>query len=912
MHLNAFTAIILNITGTFFISLCLFFVTRGYLGQIKGIKYWAIGIGLQCVGWAFLPLIKAADLPPFFRCVGASLTLLSLAFYFHALKQFKESNISVKWIYGSVALAFCLQLAGVGIWNSEAYRIAAVSLLASFLSFAISFLLLLKPKSKLTPISHRLTGYIYTLCALVMLFRAYYFFFFNIDPNLLQSNTVQDVSYLTFYVTIVVGSFGFLLMCSDKYFVMQKELQKKLVRNEYLTSSILNSIKSHIAVINATGDIIAVNHAWREFSTENGMPQSYDVIGVNYFNVCQTTDQSVIVDANAAALGIRGVLTGEQTFFEMEYPCHSPTEERWFCMSVSPLVDGQQGAVVKHENITKRKKIELQLNIAAAAFEAQEGIMITDANNRILRVNQSFTNITGYNAEEVIGKTPQILSSGQQDAKFYQDMWASIQAQGQWNGKIWNRRKNGEIFPENLSITVVKDQQGVVTNYVATISDVTMSKTAAEEMKRLAFYDSLTNLPNRRLLADRLNMVLAANEKNHSNGALLFIDVDNFKMLNDSQGHDIGNLLLKKIATRLSSCVSHADTVARLGGDEFVILLEDLSVCVEEAIAQVAQMGEFLLNECAKPFDLEKNQHSITLSIGVTLLSGVGTAREEYYKQADIAMYQAKKAGGDALRFFDPQMQIEINKRVSLENDLRTALVENQFELYYQLQSTSSKSLGAEVLIRWHHPQRGFVSPVDFIPLAEETGLILPIGKWVLETACERIKIWESHAHTKHLTLAVNVSAKQFQQSDFVNQVHDIIMRYDIKPELLKLELTESSLVENIEDIVVKMKALREIGVRFSMDDFGTGYSSLSYLTQLPLDQLKIDQSFVRNIGVTASDAAIVQTIIGMAKNLGIDIIAEGVETEEQRAFLAENNCFIYQGFLFAKPLPFAEFELLI
>ncbi len=908
MHLNIFTATVLNITCTFFISLCLFFVSRTYLGQIKGIKLWTIGTIFQCVGWAFLTLVIAANLQPFFKCVATSFALVSLAFYFHALKQFKEINIPVRWAYLSVVLAFCLQLTSVFIFNSEAYRISVVSIFTSFLTFAISFLLLSKRQSQITPLSHQLTGYVFAVCAAVAFARTYYFFAFNIEPNLLHSNVMQDVSYLAFFETIVIGSFGFLLMCSDKYFLIQKELESQLFQRELFTSSILNSITSHIAVLDARGLILAVNNAWREFSAENSMTQNgYDEIGANYLNVCQT----VIADANAA-IGIKRVLDGESDYFELEYLYHSPNEKRWFCMSVSPLLSKQKGAVVKHKDITQRKKLELQLNIAATAFEAQEGIMITDSNNLILRVNQSFSNITGYSAEEVVGKSPNILSSGQHDAQFYQNMWESIQAQGQWNGRIWNRRKNGEIFPENLAITAVKDYKGDVTNYVATLSDITMSKQAAEAMKRLAFYDSLTDLPNRLLLADRLTLALLANTKSGKNGAILFLDVDNFKMLNDSQGHDIGNLLLKNLATRLTSCVSPTDTVSRLGGDEFVILLEDLSESNDEATNQVARMGEFLLTECAKPFDLEKTQYSVSLSIGVTLLSSAEIAIEEYYKQADIAMYKAKKVGGNAMCFFDKQMQIEINERVNLERDLRIALTEEQFELYYQLQTTSSKNVGAEVLIRWHHPVRGFVSPVDFIPLAEETGLILAIGRWVLETACSRIKEWENQSHTQHLTLAINVSAKQFQQTDFVSQVRKIIQHYDIKPELLKLELTESSLVENIEDIIFKMKALRKIGVRFSMDDFGTGYSSLSYLTKLPLDQLKIDQSFVRNIGIKSSDAAIVQTIIGMAKNLGIDIIAEGVETEEQRDFLEKNNCLIYQGFLFSKPLPYAEFERLI
>ncbi|HEY8035192.1 MAG TPA: EAL domain-containing protein [Methylobacter sp.] len=434
-----------------------------------------------------------------------------------------------------------------------------------------------------------------------------------------------------------------------------------------------------------------------------------------------------------------------------------------------------------------------------------------------------------------------------------------------------------------------------------------------EKVEHLAFHDQLTGLANRRLLYDRIKQALVFSARSGRMGALLFIDLDNFKTLNDTIGHDMGDLLLQQVAQRLQSCVREGDTIARLSGDEFVVMLEALSKHDLEAAAQVEIIGNKILNIINKPYQLASYDYHCTASIGIAFFSDHDQSKEELLKHADIAMYQAKTAGRNTLCFFDPQVQINLAYRVALETDLRLALAENQFKLYYQPQvCRKGKIIGAEALIRWDHPQRKLLSPLDFITLAEESDLILPIGQWVLETACAQIKIWEGSFHTQHLQLAVNVSAKQFHQTDFVEQVCQILHRSAINPERLKLELTETLLLDNIDNTILKMKALREIGVRFSMDDFGTGYSSLSYLTQLPFNQLKIDQSFVRNINVKTTDAMIVQTIIGMGNNLGMEIIAEGVETEVQRDFLEQHNCSVYQGFLFSKPVPIEQFESLL
>jgi len=615
---------------------------------------------------------------------------------------------------------------------------------------------------------------------------------------------------------------------------------------------------------------------------------------------------------------IQEYFAGNQPFYVIEFRMRCKDGSWKWILARGKLVSRDDKGnplrlIGTHTDISDRKQAEQQLHIAATAFETQEGIMITDADNTILRVNRAFTEITGYAANEVIGQNPRILSSGRHDADFYAAMWKDIQRTGGWDGEIWNRRKNGDVYLEHLIITAVKSPSGTVTNYVATITDFTMSMEVADKIKNLAFYDPLTQLPNRLLLLDRLRQALASSARADRAGGLLFIDLDNFKNLNDTLGHDIGDLLLQQVAQRLTSCVREGDTVARLGGDEFVVMLENLSEQPIEAAAQTETIGEKILAALSQPYKLDKFAYRCTASIGVTLFNDHQQALDELMKQADIAMYQAKKAGRNTLCFFDPKMQTSISARVSLEGELHKALEKQQFQLYYQIQvDRMSRPLGAEALIRWLHPERGLMSPAQFIPLAEETGLILPIGQWVLDTACAQLKSWEQEVLTRHLVLAVNVSAKQLRQADFVAQVQAAVQHHDINPMLLKLEMTEGMLLENIKETIATMNALKEIGVQFSLDDFGTGYSSLQYLKRLPLDQLKIDQSFVRDIVIDSSDKAIVRTIIAMAQSLNLDVIAEGVETEQQRQLLLGKGCTHYQGNLFSKPVPVEQFEALL
>ena len=588
----------------------------------------------------------------------------------------------------------------------------------------------------------------------------------------------------------------------------------------------------------------------------------------------------------------------------------------WNELSITPVFDAQQRLsqfVGVLRDVTERRQAEDALRIAAIVFEAQEGMIVTDANKVIQRVNQSFTRITGYAAEEVIGKKPGFLKSDKHDAGFFCEMWEKIARDGYWQGEIWNRHKSGELYLEWLTITAVASTHGAVTHYVAGFFDITHVRDAEEKVRQLAFYDPLTLLPNRRLMIDRLSQALPASMRSNAYGAVLFIDLDDFKTLNDTRGHDVGDLLLVEVAQRLLGCMRETDTVSRFGGDEFVIMIENLGAGERIAAAQTEMIGEKIRSELNKPYQLHDFEYHSSTSIGACLFHGNELQIDELLKRADAAMYQSKRSGRNVLRFFDPEMQAVLEARLSMDADLRQALARQQLRLFYQMQvSQDGQVVGAEALIRWEHPRRGLVSPLDFIGLAEETGLILGIGQWVLDTACAQLKTWEGQPHTRHLQLSVNVSARQFRQKEFVDLVRRALDSSGADPARLKLELTESIVLEDIAGSITKMQEIKALGVSFSMDDFGTGYSSLAYLTQLPLDELKIDGSFVHNLGIKSSDAVIVQTIVAMADTLGIEVIAEGVETEAQQNFLSSIGCKRYQGYLYSKPVPLAEFERLL
>jgi diguanylate cyclase (GGDEF)-like protein len=504
-----------------------------------------------------------------------------------------------------------------------------------------------------------------------------------------------------------------------------------------------------------------------------------------------------------------------------------------------------------------------------------------------------------------------MFQSGKHDAQFYQQMWQAILDQGHWQGEIWDLKKDGELHAKFLSISVIRREDGSIYRHVGQFSDITEKKRKDELIWEQANFDTLTNLPNRRLFSDRIRQAISSSTRNERYGALLSLDLDHFKRLNDTYGHSMGDRLLIEVARRLSACVREEDTVARMGGDEFMVILSGLSGNQKEAAIQAEFIAEKIRSELGKPCQLDKTEYHTSSSIGIVLFLSHTDDTESLLAHVDTAMYQAKSKGRNGICFFDSSMQEVLEKRGQLESALRGALQRNEFALHYQLQIDSAgKPVGVEALLRWNNPALGVVSPSQFVPVAEESGFILQIGHWVLETACAQLAQWQSDNHRKVLSIAVNVSALQFREASFVSRVGDILRQNGIPPKMLKLELTESLVLDNIEDSIRKMEELKRLGVRFSMDDFGTGYSSLSYLSRLPIDQLKIDQSFVRDITTDQHDAAIVQTIISMALSLGMEVIAEGVETEEQREFLELRGCETYQGFLYAQPVPIHELEV--
>ena len=595
----------------------------------------------------------------------------------------------------------------------------------------------------------------------------------------------------------------------------------------------------------------------------------------------------------------------------------------WVLLSVSVIeIEGLSCILTVMRDISLAKDAESQLIKAQEAMRTSEEryrtvfqtsldpVTITVlSDGKYVDVNPAFLNLMGYERNELLGHTSLDLNIWV-DQRERENVVEIIRQDSLCrNIEARFRKKNGEIFWVLISASVI-EIEGVAC-LLGVIRDLSDAKAAEDEIRMLVFYDPLTRLPNRRLLFDRLRQSLAAGIRDRRKQGLLFIDLDHFKTLNDTLGHQIGDLLLQEVARRIAACVSEADTVARLGGDEFVVLLEGLSGNMEDAADQTGHVAGKIIAAAGEPYLLAGREYHFSFSIGITVFGTQSESAHEILQQAEIAMYQAKAAGRNTMSFFAPALQTAVNARAAMEEDLRQAIKAGKFALYYQPQVDSTGLIGAEALIRWNHPRRGLLAPEEFIALAEETGLILPLGEWVLETTCKQIAAWAHRRETANIALAVNISARQFRQPEFVEQVLTVLYRTGANPKNLKLELTESILLENVEDVIEKMSALKSRGLRFSLDDFGTGYSSLSYLKRLPLDQLKIDRAFVRDILVDVTSGAIAQTIVSLSRAMGLSVIAEGVETEEQRQFLASLGCHAFQGYLFSRPLPLEEFEML-
>ena len=570
-------------------------------------------------------------------------------------------------------------------------------------------------------------------------------------------------------------------------------------------------------------------------------------------------------------------------------------------------------------DITERKEAERGVRENEARFRTLTALSSDwyweqDAQFRFVRLEGNLDERVGRSLEAPPGKTHWDTPAQNLSAQDWERHRAQLNAHQQFRDfEICRVDEEQHVRWIAISGTPIVDERGEFGGYRGVGRDITAQKQAAEKIHQLAYFDALTGLPNRRRLMEQLRRSLMVKARSHRHGAVLFIDLDNFKSLNDTQGHDIGDSLLKQVALRLSACVRELDTVARLGGDEFVVVLDELGGELVSAAAQAEVVGQKILAALNRPYDLAGREHRSTPSIGVTLFGANAHNVDDLLKQADLAMYQAKSAGRNTLRFFDVGMQASVDRRVAMEADLRIALARRELMLHYQPVVRSDGSVtGAEALARWWPPLRSPIAPGEFIPLAEASGLILPLGQWVLETACAQLAAWSNQAALGQLTLAVNVSAHQFREPDFVAQVLQALARSGAKPGLLKLELTESLLAHNVEDIIAKMTALKGHGIGFSLDDFGTGYSSLAYLKRLPLDQIKIDQSFVRDVLTDPNDAAIARTIVALGESLGLEVIAEGVETDGQRLFLASQGCHTYQGYLFSPALPIAEFDAFV
>lgn len=682
----------------------------------------------------------------------------------------------------------------------------------------------------------------------------------------------------------------------------QKAAQAALAEQLHFLQQVGDTIPNPIFWKDACGLYQGCNKA---FETYIGIPRA-ELIGKSVHDIAPPELARVYEAADNALFESRATQTYDAAVRYHDGTHHDVTFYKATYLQKDGSLGGLVGVML---DITARKRGEEALRLSSTVFDnSPQGILITDGERRILRVNRNFCIITGYEPEDVIGKTPDILQSGRQDADFYRAMWESIETHGNWSGELWNRRKSGELYAEHLSIIRVTDKSGKPVNYIGLFNDISHFKAAQSEIERLSYFDAMTGLPNRALLRDRLQHALHNAERHETRVALLAVDLDRLAYINDTFGHHIGDLLLGAVAERLQQALRSSDTLSRHIGDEFAVILEDL--CDSQMAAELA---ERLLEDLGRPFHIGGHDVSISACIGISVFPEDGKTPEMLLKHADVALHHAKDSGVGRFQFFREEMNHASMERLLIESSLRLALQRNEFCLHYQPQVEfgTGRIFGMEALVRWQHPQMGMVSPGRFIPIAEETGLIVEIGMWVLREACRQTRHWH-HAGHPDLRVAVNVSARQFNQDNFAAQVKQVLNETGLAPDRLELELTESMIMQRPERVIGVMTELREIGVKFSIDDFGTGYSSLSQLKRFPIDKLKIDQSFTHDIASDTSGAAITQAIIALGRSMHLHVVAEGVETEEQKCFLLQHGCHSMQGYLFSRPLASDRFEELL
>ena len=683
-------------------------------------------------------------------------------------------------------------------------------------------------------------------------------------------------------------------------------------REHNLFDQVVDHSNAHIAVIDNSGTIVYTNDAWNKFALENGASTT-SWIGVNYIEVCRKSEASGERMCHEIVSAFESLFQGESINYELEYPCHSNTKMRWFLMRAIPIVIKDVRYIcVYHERFVGDTQLRASQKRLSLATEAgQIGIWELDLNTNQLIWDQWMYRIYGVSQDDFSGAYKTWFNGVHPDDinRIEKALDFCIENKLPFDSEFRVVRPNGEIRHVVAKAQIFYDEDENASQMIGVNIDITERKIAEKKARQLALFDPLTGLPNRTLIQDRLVQQITSSSRTTSYGALLFIDIDHFKLVNDTAGHEVGDELIIQVASRLKLELRESDSLGRFGGDEFVVILSNLSSSKEQALSQARQIGESLVSSFNKPFSLSIGSQQITSSIGLTLFNSENDDPGVILRQADLAMYKAKGTGRNRIHFFAPEMQKVLERRVLLEKEMNFAIERNEFSVYFQPQYHIDGHLeGAEALLRWNSPTLGNISPMEFIPVAEDTGMIIEIDNWVLKQSCIQLKQWQKLGLSNQFKIAVNVSARQLFAADFVPTIERIITEQQVNIKQIKLELTESLLVKNVKEAIEKMTILRESGISFSIDDFGTGYSSLAYLQKLPLDQLKIDKSFVDNILEDTNEAAIVKTVITLAQSLNISVIAEGVETEGQRQKLVEFGCFSFQGYLYSPAVPSSEF----
>jgi diguanylate cyclase (GGDEF)-like protein/PAS domain S-box-containing protein len=752
---------------------------------------------------------------------------------------------------------------------------------------------LVKTHSGVMRLTHRTVAGVFAIFGMALLLRVAWMPFDPPGQNLFAHNPVHDTVFVIMLLFYAALMYCFPALLYAKDIDRRTQVERALRESDDAYRAILSSSLDGFLLIGPQGRVLDVNESYLR---QSGYSRT-ELLAMRIPDL-----EAMEAEADTARHIQRIVTQGSDLFVS----AHRRKDGSIWHVEISvihlPTEDGGRFFSFLRD-ITQRTQAESDLRIAAAAFESQEGMVVTDADKIILRANQGFTDITGYPTEEVIGRKMSFLRSGHHDNAFYVAMWNSIAKEGSWQGEIWNRNKNGEIHPHWLTISTVKDSAGKVTHYIGAYTDITERKEEENRIRSLAFYDPLTHLPNRRLMLDRLEQALAGSIRHHRRGALMLLDLDHFKAVNDTLGHETGDQLLVQVAQRLNDTVRQSDLVARLGGDEFIVVLTDI-----ESPSDVAHIASKLVTRISEPFLIGTQEVSSSPSIGICLYPDDATDSRALLKLADVAMYDAKARGRGNFQFFTEEMQIVSANRLAIEADLGSALIEGQFTLFYQpqLDLHQQRPVGIEALVRWQHPRRGLLEPSEFLAIAEEIGTIVPLGEWILAEACRQLAAWHADGHTE-LKLAVNLSASEFRNPDLVRIVREVLERTGIPPGKLELEVSEMTVMQDPAEALPAMQSLTRLGVSLSIDDFGTASSSLPYLGLFPIGALKIDGKICGGVGATASDAQVCDLAVTIAHRLGLDAVAEGVETAAQLQHLRDIGCDRAQGNLICKPLPAEE-----